>query len=506
MQLFSGSRALKPAGLILVLLCLGVNPARGESNWAVARDAHFEVYSQTGAASAEAALARFEQLRAFFLAQGFPESAEATRLRVIGFASEAAYSAFRLRPAADAYYAALGEQQYIVLPGLDAHRYKMAAHEYAHAVLHAGGLRLPLWLGEGLAEYFSTVRMNESRVEIGGDLPARSQTLARQKWIPPALLFSAGSAWLAQQSAIQNAVFYAESWAVTDLLIAHPSYSAHFGDFVHALDRGLSSADALAQVYGISPAALVEAAHAEKPVARAALAMSAAPEHIETAGVSDYEIHFVLADLLAADGELKRAAAAYCELLAQKPEDANTYAALGNVALRAGDKEEALRDWHTAIEKGVSDAALCYRYAQLAGEQGVAEDRIRPALERAIALEPDFDDARYALALIESNAGDFAAALEQLHAMHEPGPQRAFAYWSAIAYAATELNRRAEAERAASRALEHAATPAERHRALEAAYIAETDLTVRFARDANGEARLETARVPHGTSDFNPFI
>ena len=42
---------------------------------------------------------------------------------------------------------------------------------------------------------------------------------------------------------------------------------------------------------------------------------------------------------------------------------------------------------------------------------------IRPALERAVALEPDFDDAHYQLALLEKNAGHYEAAIREFHAM-----------------------------------------------------------------------------------------
>jgi hypothetical protein len=51
-----------------------------------------------------------------------------------------------------------------------------------------------------------------------------------------------------------------------------------------------------------------------------------------------------------------------------------------------------------------------------------------------------------------------------------------------------------------------AANPEQRGRAAELSYMAKTDLNVRFARDASGKLQLVTTRVPHGTTDFNPFI
>jgi len=90
--------------------------------------------------------------------------------------------------------------------------------------------------------------------------------------------------------------------------------------------------------------------------------------------------------------------------------------------------------------------------------------------------------------------------------MHNIGEARAYGYWSALAYSLTELGRREEAVAAARQAADHAATPDERANASTLDYIARTDVAVRFARDSNGRAHLETTRIPHATTDWNPFI
>ncbi len=220
----------------------------------------------------------------------------------------------------------------------------------------------------------------------------------------------------------------------------------------------------------------------------------------------DSQVSELMAEILLADGELDRAEALYRDLAQRTPENANAFAALGTIALRKGDRMGAQQRWKEAIDKGVTDANLLYRYAALIDDQGSSQSETRHALERAIELEPSFDDARYKLALLECNAGDYQAALEQLRAMGSPSRQRAFGYWSATANALTELNQRDEAERAAKKALECAQTSSERTLALQLAYVAKTDLTVQFAEDPNGQQRLITTRVPHGDSSFNPFI
>ena len=176
------------------------------------------------------------------------------------------------------------------------------------------------------------------------------------------------------------------------------------------------------------------------------------------------------------------------------------------MALQAGDRLAALKAWKQAIDKGILNASLCYRYANLAQECGYPDADVRPALERAVALDPEFDDARYGLALIEMNAGEFADCVRELRAMRHVAAHRAYDYWAAMANALNELDRRDEAKAAAADAARYARTAAESARAAQLAYLAGTDATVRFERDASGATHLVTTRVPHGTAPGNPFV
>jgi hypothetical protein len=121
-------------------------------------------------------------------------------------------------------------------------------------------------------------------------------------------------------------------------------------------------------------------------------------------------------------------------------------------------------------------------------------------------LKPDFDDARYHLALAEKNDGHYETTLAHLRAMRTVAPTRAFHYWTAMADSLIQLDRREEAKAASKHAMEHAATPAERGYAAQLAHIAETDVAVQFTSSENGRIELATTRVPHKTVDWNPFI
>jgi len=494
---------------IAALLAIGLGaPAWAASGWRLTRNEHFEIYSQGGDASARSALLRFEQLRGFFLLQTGLTLDHLPAVRVIAFGSAKEYEPYQIR-SANAYYVGAETQDYIVLPGLGPDEFRTAAHEYAHLILHASGLRYPEWLKEGLAEFFSTVHVSEQASELGGDLPARSQLLRRRVWMPlPALLA------LPEESARPDdresaGLFYAESWALTDMLFLSPDYGPRFPELATALSFGEPGLETLTKVFGKPIDQITRDLHAwvdrrgVPPIHLPGVATQSTAAEVSEVPV--FASRSLLADLLIATGELDRAEALYRDLDREAPRNADIAAALGTIALRRADNQGARREWKQAIEAGVTDANLCYRYAVLAGMAGLANDEIRSALERAVDLRPDFDDARYMLALLEKNTSHYEAAVAQLRAMRNVAQARRYDYWAILADALNELGQRPEAKAAADQAARYATNPSEHARAAQLAYTSQTDLAVQFARDSNGRAQMITTRVPHD-SDWNPFI
>jgi tetratricopeptide (TPR) repeat protein len=463
-------------------------------------------------------LAQFEQLRAFFerneLLGQAPNFAARPRLRVIVFPSLKQYGEFRLRPNADAYYVSSRdgskESDYIVMTASQAEDLAIEAHEYAHSVLHAAGFELPAWLDEGLSDLFSTIRVTSDGCRLGGVLPSRMEALTHRRWLPlPQLLALPQTAPLFQARAGAE-MFYAESWALTDMLVGSPDYAPRFRELLTDLNRGTPSAQTLPAVYGRSlndiAGDLERWVRGRKFTTREFPALPSTQFAIETLGLSNFQLKEVLAGLLFADGALARAETLYAALDRQKSGDPNVLAALGAIDLRRGDRAGAIEHWRRAMDNGLSDAGLCYRYAQLSEDAGLPAAEISRALERAVALDPSFDDARYRLALMESNSGDFEEAVKQLRAIRTISHARAYGYWSALSYAYMELGQRGEAKNAGEEAVKAAQTPSDRARATQLIYVAETDVAEQFITDAQGHSRLAETRVPHGTTDWNPFI
>jgi hypothetical protein len=487
----------------------GQNPDR----WTVAQNSYFEVYSESGDEAARNTLFSFEQLRVFFEQNEFLgfafRASRGHKVRVVVFRSTKEYEDYRLRTIADAYYVSDASGDSIIMAASSARAFGVAVHEYTHYVLHATGLKVPAWLNEGLAEYFSTMRFDENAYQLGGDLPARTKALRGGSWLPLAVLFES-----ANESSIPDArkmadIFYAESWALADMLAASPQYAGHFRELVSEFAAGTNAAQAFRKVYGKSldeVATELKKRIGKSRPSRFSLNEPTGFEAKQGYQLSSFEERSLLAQISLVSGHVEQARIRYQELSGERPNDPDVLTALGTIAGRQGNREENLKRWQEAIRYGSTDADLCYRYALLAEEAGRDAQDVKVALERALVLVPDFDDARYKLALIESQVGEYKSAVEQLRAMRTPVGTRRFAYCVAMASALTELDERGEAQKAAQEAEKAAETEAERLQAKQMAYMAATDLKVQFVTDSEGHAQIMTTRVEHGTTDWNPFI
>ncbi len=479
--------------LCAILACVwSVSFAREPETWTAARTQHFEVFSNAAPETARSLAAALERLHGFMVRQVGLSPAADRVVRVIAFSTTQEYARYRTDPSAGAYFVGTQDRDYIVMPVSTRSDLRFAAHEYAHVLMHSGAWTLPCWIAEGVSDVVSTVQFRERESRIGGDLAERSAALKTARWLPLAQLFACG--------AERGSGFYAESWAVADLLMFAPAYGARFPALLAALASGVDSERAMREVYGVPLAAIERDARARLVRGASSISLPRAGEaaaEVRVKELTAFAARAMLADLHFANGEFAVAESLYSGLAREHPNDPEIHAAIGTLALRRGDLAGAAAAWKRAIDLGIADSILCYRYAVLADERGLPA---RAALERAIELRPDFDDARFKLGLIEENSGHPAAAIAQLRAMRQVAPGRAFAWWSVLADALLSLDRRPEARAAAAEARAHTGSSEERDHAAQLEWLAMTELAV----EVDG-GNVRAVRVPAGTAR-NPFV
>src|SRR5207245_6690275 len=120
-------------------------------------------------------------------------------------------------------------------------------HELIHYLVSNSGSRPPLWLEEGLAEYFSNAELRSGSIRAGEPLANHIQALPLRTRIPLAKLFSISAESDLYNAADSQRAFYAESWALVEWLIR--TNPTAFYDFLSDVEEGKAVGEAFQAHY-----------------------------------------------------------------------------------------------------------------------------------------------------------------------------------------------------------------------------------------------------------------
>jgi tetratricopeptide (TPR) repeat protein len=121
-------------------------------------------------------------------------------------------------------------------------------HEYFHYVTGRNLRNVPLWLNEGLAQYYSTFRLSKDKIKIivGSPLGERVLDLRRRPLIPLEKLFAVNYKSPEYNERIKTGIFYAESWSLVHYLIQGNAgqRQTQFDSFISLLENQVSPKEA----------------------------------------------------------------------------------------------------------------------------------------------------------------------------------------------------------------------------------------------------------------------
>ena len=146
--------------------------------------------------------------------------------RVIVFRDEASFVQFKPlyqgRPANVAGFFQPGDDVNYIAISLDPGErdpFSTAFHEYVHLHLKDNIPGVPLWLNEGLAEFYGSMQFSGSEAILGAPLPQYIQLLRGQEMLPLQTLFSIASNSPHYNEQDKSGIFYGESWALVHYLM-----------------------------------------------------------------------------------------------------------------------------------------------------------------------------------------------------------------------------------------------------------------------------------------------
>jgi len=428
-----------------------------QDQWIHLTTPHFELYTTSSEKRAREVILYFEEVRSFFVQASPVRGVTEFPVRIVAFKNARQYEPYRINAFAAAFYTKGRYRDYIVLGDLDPDHLPIAIHEYMHLVVQNSRIKLPVWLNEGWADVYSTLKPVGKKSMVGDLIPGRVQVLLQQKWIPFDTLASVSRDSPVYNEKDRAGIFYAESWALTHMLYLNPGYSKNFSKFVLALNSGASANDACQTAYGKTGAQVF--ADLQKYLlgnqfygAVFDAKLSKSEEEARVDQPTEFDSALMSADLFAAINKLDRAKAGYEALAAHNPDRPEIPQSLGYLAWQKQDTELARTQFEKAFAAGSKDPQLCFHLAmfELQHENGEAE--AIAALHRALELKPDYPDARLELGMAELKANKYAEAVADLKQIKHIDPDRAGRFFNALAYAYTQTSNYPEARKQAEAA------------------------------------------------------
>ncbi len=420
--------------------------------------ADFEIYSSAGEGDTRRALQYLERVRSFFeqvLGGGVRQKREP--VRVIVFGSRKEYDQYRPNEFAAAYYTQIAGRDYIVLGSVNDEVFPIAVHEYVHLVTQNVGMKFPPWLNEGLAEVFSTMKPTGDKVLVGTPVLGRVQALSREKWVPLSVIVAATHDSPYYNEKNKAGSLYDEGWALTHMLELNAQYSPNFGKFLDEINKGTPSQKAIEGVWG-KPLEAVEKdlqAYLRSGTYSPRLfsVKLQAGEKIAAEPAVMFDVKLTLLDLSNRHGKEAGVKAEFEDLIKEDPKRPEPYVALGYLAARAGQQDEAIESFSKAVELGSRNEQMLWDFGRMASRAKPVQ--AMGALETLMADQPNRFEVRMTLAQIQMNSKLAKEALETLAPVKKVTPEDAPRLFQVLAFANMQTGDRQAARANAQRWLDN---------------------------------------------------
>ena len=213
--------------LTVILLCLFTPPARAAApHWIRLNSGHFSVVTDAEEKKGREAVARFEQMRSEFAQLLMRDRVNFSEpMDIIALASDDEYVRVapirQGHPINDVGFLLPGEDRnFVVLNLAQSDSWRAVSYQFAQLFLNYNYPPTQPWFDEGFAEYFSSMRLDDKQVHIGGAARGAGpfvDLLNKTSWLPIADLFQRKAA--SGSSNTKDPLFAAQSWVVMHFLL-----------------------------------------------------------------------------------------------------------------------------------------------------------------------------------------------------------------------------------------------------------------------------------------------
>lgn len=417
----------------LIACALYSAPAFAKDEWIRVQSQNFSLIGNASDKDIRRVATKMEQFREVFK-RLFPklQFTSPVPTTVIVFKSEKSFKPYKpvnadgkTRDWTAGYFQPGEDINYVVLSveGEKQQTYQTIFHEYVHLLVNNsfGRSRIPPWFNEGTAEYYDQFSIeDDQKVQLGGLNSNHLYTLQQTKLIPFETFFNIDYYSLHQQGNHSANIFYAQSWALMHYLF-HANGGARqdqIGVFLNARLNGMPAKDAFQTAFKTDFATMEKELkkYVEQRTYRVSVATFEKKLVFDTgmtsSPMSEAEAKTNLGDLLLHTNRLPEAEAHLLEAIATDPESAFANTALGMVRMRQKKFPEAKKHLEKALAAESKNHLIYYQYAYLLSRESMGENnyfsnfpdestkKMREALKKAIALNPNFPESYSLLSFI----------------------------------------------------------------------------------------------------------
>lgn len=444
----------------VVLTALSFLPCNLEASsaphWIRLDSDHFSVLTDGGEKKGREVLVRFEQMRAAFgqlLYKSRINMAEPIDIIAVGSEDEYEKAAPPRQGSGlgEAFFISGEDRYYFVLNLSRDGSWRAISGDFAQVLLNYNYPPTQRWFDVGFSEYFSSLRLSDTQMQIGGDPgdnPSFATVLNGSDWLSLPELFAAGNS--TRQEATEP-LLRAESWIVMHYLLNKeklPAAGAYFG----ALENEkLPVEEAIQKAFGMSSAQLLQAVkdylHSIPPTLGGASPKTPpgalpngvpAPVTADVVGMSNHEVAEGEAQALVAEMKLRvpehrdEARKELSSIMDQpKMDNVVAHRAMAWDAMEKKDYEGAIEKLGDALAVDNKDPmthyylALCkFRQAHSSGEEMKGLANMMQDLHVVLDWKHEFAEAYYMLGVAQTEGGGLRAAADSIRTAIQLSPRR----------------------------------------------------------------------------------
>lgn len=292
-----------------------------------------------------------------------------------------------------------------VLMRLDAegeHPYSVVYHEYTHLLLSKTDEFLPLWLNEGLAEFYQNTEIQEKNALLGEPSAENIYLLRQNKLLPLATLFTVDHNSPYYHEENKGSIFYAESWALTHYLVIKDGQekTTRLKDYLEQMAQKVDPVTAATHAFGdLKQLQTALERYVEQPrfmAVKVATTTEVDDSVFKAQVLSGSQSDALRADFLAYNDRTADAQALLDHVLQEDPKNVSAHETKGLLEFRQGHIDEAKKWYAQAVQLDSQSYLAHYYFAAMSMSStgdAAEQDRVEQSLRTAIKLNPQFAPA-----------------------------------------------------------------------------------------------------------------